>query len=1162
MSANWKDVRRASIPVGDLPVLAELRGRGEIRILIAGEVAWISWKPGSELTESLLVRRILPLDEAVVYTERDGRWYRFGEHLPAFDVPGGDASEWPLLERAIFPEPVRPVQSRERLQAPIPIRVVRDGVSAPRPASGLRCSTFSLAAWAEHATSAQLAALVGAWLESEDLVLLTGSGESLPLMPDGLRFWGTELMVPLGFRIEPDLPASAIRHAAGARADELAVMDEDGIELIPHSIFKPLSRAAIRMIGVGGCHDWGGLRMKFERAALYLRIPESYCQSMGGLRWAHYGDAVEFVEGEASGQTFAFAPEIALFMEGLRDLEGGFPAFGHVLHLLYLIGLGDRAGSKDGGRRTEGGGRRTEDGGRRTEGGSDRVSWAEGGGRRAEEGYRRTEDGGRRAEGGGRRTEDGGRRAEDRASWTEEGSGVGVPGGCLERVAHQFRQEGCPLRNAGALCASLGADAPRAADPPKLSEIHDFLTEGHWVPSIVLAQAITGAVPLAEEPGLDPKQFRTLIRRRLALLDDEEIRHWLRHGRGPAGGDIDHLLPVSPKSVSRAFSEIERRPRLAGTLALASRLEAVLSIPSRRLDRRELEGGGYTDITTRGAPERILPIQFALDDEEFLRRFAERELLFFHREEFREPLTEELVILLDQGVRTWGDVRLLLSAAVVALVRQAERRRIAVKLAATSSGGELFDPTVIEPGALHALIEASDLSPHPGEALEAVMAAPGAGRRDVVLLTHPRSLIEPEVAAAARTGGGDGSGETRLFAVVVDSKGQLELAELRRGLPIVLARSRIEPGPAPAILPGHSFTPRQGPPPAWKGEFEPIGFPFSCGRLDILERSDELAVLAAQSFDFDESGERVLVVGKSHLMFTCRLDGTEFEHLPLPMLDGQTIVPERKVTGVAGGFVVASYRLGRSALVHYDFPSRTCVVHRTEAVKPACDWTYFRDLHAIALRPRGAIDRCVAIDLSATGSEATNTSRARRAAERARAGEQPYPLLDQPFWTTESEAWVDLSLQVLRLDGDSGLLHYRLGPDVKKSVLPLTDGEPALKGGQVVRADRGGDVLAVLVSGGAVPGLYFISTSSATVIGVFRPGEAGELKTFALSRDGKRFAVLSTAGDLEIHEVSGPDTAVFVAPKEEVVIHFVSLGRSCLLIRETEEKAMLSATVA
>jgi hypothetical protein len=79
-------------------------------------------------------------------------------------------------------------------------------------------------------------------------VFVTGLAEALPLLPEGLRFWGTELLVPLGFRTEPGLPASAIREAAGAKPDEIAVMDQEGIELIPRAIFKPLSRAAIRMM--------------------------------------------------------------------------------------------------------------------------------------------------------------------------------------------------------------------------------------------------------------------------------------------------------------------------------------------------------------------------------------------------------------------------------------------------------------------------------------------------------------------------------------------------------------------------------------------------------------------------------------------------------------------------------------------------------------------------------------------------------------------------------------------------------------------------------------------------------------------------------------------------------------------------------------------------
>jgi hypothetical protein len=255
MTASWKDVRRASIPVGDLPVLAELRGPGQIRVLIAGPFAWISWEPGSDLMREMLVRRILPLPGAVLYTQREGCWYRLGAHLPCFDVPQGDGSDWPPLERTIFPEPIRPARPQERLHDPIRIRLVRDAMMAARQATALRCSPAALAAWAERATSAELAAVKGAWIRPVAShgpaaeVLLLGPIGSLPPLTEGLRFWGSELLIPLGFRADPELPPSAIRRAAGATTEELAVLDDDGLELIPRAIFKPLSRAAIRLIG-------------------------------------------------------------------------------------------------------------------------------------------------------------------------------------------------------------------------------------------------------------------------------------------------------------------------------------------------------------------------------------------------------------------------------------------------------------------------------------------------------------------------------------------------------------------------------------------------------------------------------------------------------------------------------------------------------------------------------------------------------------------------------------------------------------------------------------------------------------------------------------------------------------------------------------------------
>ena len=93
--------------------------------------------------------------------------------------------------------------------------------------------------------------------------------------------------------------------------------------------------------------------------------------------------------------------------------------------------------------------------------------------------------------------------------------------------------------------------------------------------------------------------------------------------------------------------------------------------------------------------------------------------------------------MLDQGARTWGDVRLVLAGAALAMTRQAQRRRIAIKLAVTSNDGMPVDPAQLAPRALGELLEASDLSAHPAGALARLRECPSTLRRDIVLLTHP-----------------------------------------------------------------------------------------------------------------------------------------------------------------------------------------------------------------------------------------------------------------------------------------------------------------------------------------------------------------------------------------------------------------------------------------
>jgi hypothetical protein len=253
MTSLWKEARCASIPVESLPLLADLRGRPEIRVSIAGAKAWVRWEPDSELMQTVLVRRILPLPEVELFTERGGRFYRLGEHLPAFDVPIDPGSPGVSLDRIMVPVPIEAQPPTGIVPDPLSVRLVRDDRGLVRPASALRCPLAVFGSWAESATRAQLERLRGVTCggsggaDAAAEILVLGNPGALPLLAGGVRFWGTDVFIPLGYRTDPDLPEPAILNLVGAGAGDLAIFDHDGYELVARGLFKPLCRAAIRL---------------------------------------------------------------------------------------------------------------------------------------------------------------------------------------------------------------------------------------------------------------------------------------------------------------------------------------------------------------------------------------------------------------------------------------------------------------------------------------------------------------------------------------------------------------------------------------------------------------------------------------------------------------------------------------------------------------------------------------------------------------------------------------------------------------------------------------------------------------------------------------------------------------------------------------------------
>jgi hypothetical protein len=599
-------------------------------------------------------------------------------------------------------------------------------------------------------------------------------------------------------------------------------------------------------------------------------------------------------------------------------------------------------------------------------------------------------------------------------------------------LTEAWREAGRPARTAGAFAARLCELVPGLAGPVGMDDLRTWLT-------LRLGPDECGAV--GEDPPLSPDVFEACIGAALLNIPAGDLVHWFRHGQPPPGGEelARELLDARPRSLGDVLTEVSRHERLCGAVPMVERLVGALSLPPRRLADRQLPLGGYSDIGTRGQPEQILPGQFALDELEFLRRHAEHELLYYRREEPHSPTRDRLVVLLDQGVRTWGTVRLALAACVLALGQLARRRRLALGIATTVQAGQVIDPLAAEPAVLAEVLGASDLSANPGLALERVLEERVEGHRDVVLLTAPRNLDEPDVQAAARRA----EGQTRLFAVGVAASGAVTFSEMRHGLPVPLGRFHLDlevPPPPPRPACG-----------AWTGPVEPVPFPFRFG-----PGSNHEPFL----FAFDESGEWLLANLSQGMLLLVRRDGKAHEFLPRVHSDEQQLTDVHGIQGVAGGFAVVGCVPNRVIVAHYDLAAREVRLHAWPTLlgqlARGLEWRYLRKKGVLLVRLG---DWFAGVHLS-TGRRL-----------------EPFP--DELRWLPdEPPSRVSLALPVtdgcepsamrgawrrprLQFDARKGSLEVHDGPPWDP-IEPLVDGKPGLVGRALLRAECRGGCLAVL----------------------------------------------------------------------------------------------------
>ncbi len=613
----------------------------------------------------------------------------------------------------------------------------------------------------------------------------------------------------------------------------------------------------------------------------------------------------------------------------------------------------------------------------------------------------------------------------------------------LSRLHQMFRETKQVYRNAGVFCAVLCQDIPSAPDPPSSWQVWRRVI----LRSFSTAQEFLPRRQPGEEPPLTPADLVKYLGVRLREYDDEEIRHWLRFARGPVKEPAQRLAEAveieRPKTLQGILSQLAREDRLAGAIPFVAQMVSALSLPPRRMGVPELPLGGYSDVSTRGQPEHILPSQFALDDLEFVRRHAERELLYYRREEPQAQTREELVLLLDQGVRTWGTVRLVLAAALLALGQLADRRRMPLWVASTSGGGVLHDPLKLSAQDLAELVQVSDLSSNPALALERTLQEDSDQPRDIVLLTHPYNLDEPDLAAAARRL----RPECRLFALTVDAHGQAQLSELRGGVPLRVSRFQVDLEARPAPVP------RGEPQASWTGDVEPVGFPFRFG-VEVDSKEQML-------FAFDHSGEWLLTATGHGMLHAWKTDGSTREVWPRGLIEGAVLREVQAVLGVAGGFVVAGSLGGQHGAFHYDLRQRSCRFGPLPSPgnsKVHC--VYDHELHCVVFWVTGPVAAWDLAGESVPHRPNQLGPRGAKAVQKFINGPLPVTHLQLTGPSSHSPK----KPGEVGLDVNTGHLELFLSELDRLSFTPEEDGRPVLKGWVVISAQFCGSTLVLALT--------------------------------------------------------------------------------------------------
>lgn len=316
-----------------------------------------------------------------------------------------------------------------------------------------------------------------------------------------------------------------------------------------------------------------------------------------------------------------------------------------------------------------------------------------------------------------------------------------------------------PVLEAGLIELRRIANLPaaiRAGIPQRASLLSSALGDAKWGNSEdarAVVRELAGNFLPDQQPHPDPES--NLIETHIAvagkalhLLDAEAIELALRTGLEavPSPGKID--LPIA-QQVALLLEGLKGDPAHAPLVTLTRDIMAALSLPRAFAEPLAEASGGLGDIGMRGPLHRLLLSELAYDDDTLAARIALNEALYLRPEPTAQPPPTQRIIVIDSGIRLWGLPRVFAIATALACLSKTPKGGLAN--AYRASGMSLLPVPIHQKEGLLELLEALDITTHPGAALTQVRDLPEIEPSEpveLVLITHPAVLADRDFEEA------------------------------------------------------------------------------------------------------------------------------------------------------------------------------------------------------------------------------------------------------------------------------------------------------------------------------------------------------------------------------------------------------------------------------